>query len=112
MLDEVRRAVAAHLPLAKDAQGVHTGAAGADLLGRRTLAGMLSEALCSRARQVSMQSHGPRRVDVGAGCLGKENECVNDAEELPFARRAREEGHSFRGGKSDGQLPFPFVKSL
>lgn len=112
VLDEVRRAVAAHLPLAKDSQGFPNGTAGADLLGRRTLAGMLSEALCSRARQVSMQSHGPRHADGRVGCLGKENERVDDAEELPFARRAREEGHSFRGGKSDGQLSFPLSNSL
>ncbi|KAI0259478.1 phosphatase 2C-like domain-containing protein [Gloeopeniophorella convolvens] len=56
-------------------------------LPRRTLAGMLSEALCSRARTVSQ-----RRARAAAA--------VAD-EEVPFARRAREEGRAFCGGKSD-----------
>ena len=59
----------------------------ASLVGRRTLAGMLSEALCSRARRVS-----ERRPRTGA----------KDADEVPFARRAREQGRAFRGGKVDG----------
>ncbi|KAF8737678.1 hypothetical protein AX14_012550 [Amanita brunnescens Koide BX004] len=54
------------------------------VLRRRTLAGMLSEALCSRARRVS-----ERRNELG--------------DEVPFARRAREAGKAFRGGKNDGK---------
>lgn len=54
------------------------------VLRRRTLAGMLSEALCSRARRVS-----ERREELG--------------DEVPFARRAREAGKMFRGGKNDGK---------
>ncbi|KIJ67255.1 hypothetical protein HYDPIDRAFT_127141 [Hydnomerulius pinastri MD-312] len=63
---------------------------GQGLLGRRTLAGMLSEALCSRARRVSERkgkSYGDDVVDV--------------EDEVPFARRAREQGKTFRGGKID-----------
>ncbi|KAH7886646.1 phosphatase 2C-like domain-containing protein [Phlebopus sp. FC_14] len=63
---------------------------GQGLLGRRTLAGMLSEALCSRARRVSERkgkSYTDEEVDV--------------EDEVPFARRAREQGKSFRGGKID-----------
>jgi hypothetical protein len=54
------------------------------VLRRRTLAGMLSEALCSRARRVS-----ERREEL--------------EDEVPFARRAREAGKMFRGGKNDGK---------
>ncbi|KAI6017855.1 phosphatase 2C-like domain-containing protein [Pisolithus marmoratus] len=61
------------------------------LLGRRTLAGMLSEALCSRARRVS-----ERR---GNSVSGDDDGDVED--EVPFARRAREQGKSFKGGKID-----------
>ncbi|KAG9312609.1 hypothetical protein JVU11DRAFT_7006 [Chiua virens] len=62
---------------------------GKGLLCRRTLAGMLSEALCSRARRVS------ERKGFSADDDGE----VED--EIPFARRAREQGKSFRGGKID-----------
>ncbi|KAJ7600397.1 phosphatase 2C-like domain-containing protein [Mycena floridula] len=49
---------------------------------RRALAGMLSEALCSRARRVSERRDG-------------------EEDEVPFARRARENGKHFTGGKND-----------
>lgn len=62
------------------------------LLGRRTLAGMLSEALCSRARRVS-----ERRPKHPLSLDGVEDE-------VPFARRAREQGRVFRGGKVDGKF--------
>ena len=62
------------------------------LLGRRTLAGMLSEALCSRARRVSERKGRVLTDDDGE---------VED--EVPFARRAREQGKTFRGGKIDGE---------
>ena len=65
------------------------------LLGRRTLAGMLSEALCSRARRVSERKGKSFADDDGD---------VED--EIPFARRAREQGKSFKGGKIDGELYF------
>ncbi|KII84710.1 hypothetical protein PLICRDRAFT_57238 [Plicaturopsis crispa FD-325 SS-3] len=51
----------------------------AGTIGRRAVAAMLSEALCSRARRVSEQP----------------------TDEIPFARRAREHGKAFRGGKND-----------
>ncbi|KIK98394.1 hypothetical protein PAXRUDRAFT_134278 [Paxillus rubicundulus Ve08.2h10] len=63
---------------------------GQGLLGRRTLAGMLSEALCSRARRVSERKGKNYPDDDGD---------VED--EVPFARRAREQGKTFRGGKID-----------
>ncbi|KAH0835676.1 hypothetical protein J3R83DRAFT_9431 [Lanmaoa asiatica] len=63
---------------------------GQGLLGRRTLAGMLSEALCSRARRVSERKGKSFADDDGD---------VED--EIPFARRAREQGKTFKGGKID-----------
>ncbi|TFY50491.1 hypothetical protein EVJ58_g11028, partial [Rhodofomes roseus] len=55
--------------------------------GRSTLAAMLSEALCSRARRAAER---------------REGKGVCDPElEVPFARRARELGRSFHGGKPD-----------
>lgn len=51
------------------------------------LPGMLSQALCSRAKSAS-----ERR--------GKEQ----GSDEVPFARKAREEGIRFVGGKCDGAL--------
>jgi len=65
------------------------------LLGRRTLAGMLSEALCSRARRVSERR--PRSTTNSK--FSCEPAAVDD--EVPFARRAREQGRAFRGGKVD-----------
>ncbi|KAJ7780198.1 hypothetical protein DFH07DRAFT_1026257 [Mycena maculata] len=104
-------------------------------LRRRTLAGMLSEALCSRARRVATRRAGRER---GRGCTasspssgsgargaaasgtdalpgvpeepvgvqeakeGKEGkEGDEDEDETPFARRARETGRVYRGGKND-----------
>jgi hypothetical protein len=63
---------------------------GQGLLGRRTLAGMLSEALCSRARRVSERKGKSFAADD-----------VDVDDEVPFARRAREQGKTFRGGKID-----------
>ena len=100
-----------------------------DALRQHSLASMLSEALCSRARRVSERraSLGSRkltptnldpyaqgtdlRVAVGGGIDagtsgGPESRAGLDAEEdedeVPFARRAREAGKTFRGGKRDG----------
>jgi protein phosphatase PTC7 len=56
---------------------------------KRTLPSMLSQALCSRAKRVS-EAHVSSLGDV--------------SEEVPFARRAREEGIKFVGGKCDGEL--------
>ncbi|KAG2059822.1 hypothetical protein BDR06DRAFT_949270 [Suillus hirtellus] len=66
------------------------GEGGEGLLGRRTLAGMLSEALCSRARRVSER----RGRGIEDGVFDMEDE-------VPFACRARESGKPFRGGKID-----------
>ena len=67
---------------------------GGSQLPRRTLAGMLSEALCSRARTVSQ-----RRCKT---TLADELATLDPDEDIPFARRAREAGRTFSGGKSDG----------
>ena len=70
-------------------------------LPRRTLAGMLSEALCSRARAVSQ-----RRSKTTPTTEPMTN--LSDViDEIPFARRAREEGRPFSGGKPDGEYPYP-----
>ena len=90
VLDEVVRFKKSFLKDAK--QGTGKG-----LLGRRTLAGMLSEALCSRARRVS-ERRGKSSDDDGE---------VED--EIPFARRAREQGKTFKGGKIDGESTFYFL---
>lgn len=128
VLDEVKRFAGMHLP-SQESSAVDAGLdAGVDsgysssssdgesgLLGRRTLAGLLSEALCSRARRVSEQA---RAFRDGAACggissskpkaqntaQGEPSNGDSNAEEVPFARRAREEGKSFRGGKSDGKF--------
>ncbi|KAJ7623759.1 phosphatase 2C-like domain-containing protein [Roridomyces roridus] len=80
-------------------------------LRRRTLAGMLSEALCSRARRVASRRAGR---DSGRSCAASSAPAAcaasplasvgvekGDEEETPFARRARETGRVFRGGKND-----------
>ena len=66
-------------------------------LPRRTLAGMLSEALCSRARNVSQRRSNMRTSESMPTVL-------EAAGEIPFARRAREQGRTFIGGKPDGKL--------
>lgn len=58
---------------------------------KKTLPSMLSQALCSRAKRVS-EAH-------VSSSLGE-----NGVDEVPFARRAREEGIKFVGGKCDGGL--------
>ncbi|KAI0050115.1 hypothetical protein FA95DRAFT_1587898 [Auriscalpium vulgare] len=77
VLDEVQRLRHAAL------KGGNTGLLGS--VKRRTMAGMLSEALCSRAR--------------GVACRRTARESMED--EVPFGRRAREEGRVFKGGKAD-----------
>ena len=71
-----------------------------NLLRRSTLAGLLSEALCSRARCVSERKgqRNPRHAARPAPLPE-----VNIDEEIPFARRAREQGRWFDGGKPDGE---------
>ncbi|KAG1726341.1 uncharacterized protein EDB91DRAFT_1166358 [Suillus paluster] len=83
VLDEVVRFKRSFLK--SDSDGTGEG-----LLGRRTLAGMLSEALCSRARRVSER----RGQGIEDGVFDMEDE-------VPFACRARESGKPFRGGKID-----------
>ena len=87
---------------------------------RKTLAGMLSEALCSRTRRVSERRPGsipilqhirevgsvhlsstPRIVERGASIR---EDLPGDIDEIPFARRAREAGRKITGGKNDGKL--------
>ncbi|KAF8228709.1 hypothetical protein L208DRAFT_1403405 [Tricholoma matsutake] len=78
-----------------------------DALRRRSLAGMLSEALCSRARRVSERRASPGTkkpaVDSTEGMDHARTSAGIDIkeDEVPFARRAREVGKVFRGGKRD-----------
>lgn len=74
-------------------------------LPRRTLAGMLSEALCSRARNVSQ-----RRSNIPpiAETVPMDSD-IDD--EIPFSRRAREERRVFSGGKPDGESYRPGPKT-
>ena len=74
------------------------GASLGQLLARRSLPGMLSEALCSRARRVA------ERGSSGSGRRGALEVVGEEVDEVPFARRAREEGRRFKGGKVDGEL--------
>ncbi|KAL4245057.1 Protein phosphatase [Abortiporus biennis] len=100
------------------------------ILGRKSLAGMLSEALCSRARCVSEKrgsskssrsktsSGGVHKVrsksssTTGRGSFSSTSSSSSrnstvvleeevDMDEIPFARRAREMGKLFQGGKPD-----------
>ena len=74
-------------------------------LSRRTLAGMLSEALCSRARTVSQRRF--KTTSTAEPTITLSESDIDD--EIPFARRAREEGRPFSGGKPDGESPL-FVR--
>jgi len=65
-------------------------------LPRRTLAGMLSEALCSRARKVSQRRSKMTSTAESLSTL------LEADDEIPFGCRAREEGRVFSGGKLDG----------
>ncbi|KAF9653427.1 hypothetical protein BDM02DRAFT_1919790 [Thelephora ganbajun] len=71
------------------------GASLGRLLARRSLAGMLSEALCSKARRVAERGSSGSRRRGALEVVGEE------VDEVPFARRAREEGRRFKGGKVD-----------
>jgi len=67
------------------------------MLKRKTLAGMLSEALCSRAKRVSEHKtfyHSP-------AATSSLEDVDTEVDEIPFARRAREVGKRFIGGKKD-----------
>lgn len=61
---------------------------------------LLSEALCSRAKRASeaRPRHPVRTHDSDTAAEGVSDVC----DEVPFARRAREEGIKFSGGKADG----------
>jgi len=106
VVDEVRRFVRSFgpFPTSTSPSASSTSVEGQNsktlgVLGRRALAGMLSEALCSRARRVSERTRQIR----SAGCVSKEPPDASELsmEDLPFSRRAKEEGRSFRGGKCD-----------
>ncbi|KAF4622016.1 hypothetical protein D9613_009171 [Agrocybe pediades] len=101
----------------------------AQLLRRKAFAGILSEALCSRAKRVSETrppsgSSSPRRrttspaprFSVVAEEKSRDNtthavsptvslvtsqETLPDQDEIPFAVRAKQAGKTFRGGKQD-----------
>ncbi|EIN04133.1 hypothetical protein PUNSTDRAFT_55722 [Punctularia strigosozonata HHB-11173 SS5] len=89
VMEEVRRVRAAFMPESGGEQNKKEGGLGSvrGVIGRKTMAGMLSEALCERARRVSERRTAKGEVGLGA--------------EVPFAKRAREAGKVFRGGKAD-----------
>ncbi|KAH9846021.1 phosphatase 2C-like domain-containing protein [Lenzites betulinus] len=81
-------------PVAEEANAPSPSAATA-AFRRSTLAGMLSEALCSRAKRAS-ETRGARKSQPQA-----QKTSVQVELEVPFARRAREQGRLFDGGKPD-----------
>ncbi|KIJ37546.1 hypothetical protein M422DRAFT_69258 [Sphaerobolus stellatus SS14] len=112
--------------------GKDAGNGGKRAYENKWLPGMLSQALCSRAKSVS-ESRGcsttsksastsiPRPQGVSSPILSAaaasasahpETQAEEDAEqyrdEVPFARKAREEGIKFVGGKCDGVFRFHF----
>jgi hypothetical protein len=106
ILDEVIRFKRSFMSSA--ASGLATSGKSSDtpqtdgILGRGVLAGMLSEALCSRARCV-----GERKPAVcSKRRKGEDNwpiyPTLGEEDDIPFGRRAREEGRWFTGGKLDG----------
>lgn len=102
VLDEVIRMKKSFLPPTPEEgdNAEETSKATSSILGRRTLAGMLSEALCSRARRVSER----RPRGASSSKMKPLGSSADDIElEVPFARRAREQGKVFRGGKVDGK---------
>ncbi|KAJ6502411.1 hypothetical protein C8R45DRAFT_976556 [Mycena sanguinolenta] len=104
-----------------DGRGEGEGGVDGARLRRRTLAGMLSEALCSRARSVATRrsragkgaerEKGWRVCSAPASCAGslpdvreeppRAEEEWTEEDDTPFARRARETGRVYRGGKND-----------
>ena len=122
VLDEVKRLVGIHMAGQAGKETSKDATMGSTLLGRKTLAAMLSEALCSRARMVSERARAAKQGDVfgeiSTSCdsdRGRSTERVINGDispkvnpedpvedEVPFARRAREEGKTFCGGKCDG----------
>jgi len=113
-------------PLVDTSNGLYldgvAGGSGANprqqLLRRKAFAGMLSEALCSRAKQVSERrgasSSGRNKEmranhtsnDIKLTVISEEHGFVtsHEEDEVPFGQRARLAGKSFRGGKQDGML--------
>lgn len=79
--------------------GVEPGPEGT--LKRKTLAGMLSEALCSRARRVSERKASFSSSSPLPRPVVDQQHNTKDEDEVPFARRAREAGKRFYGGKND-----------
>lgn len=85
MLEEVTRFRPFILPPLRGGTGVVD-----QVLRRRTSLGLLSQALCFRAKRVAERRNEPVRYN-------------RLEDEVPFARRAREHGRPFHGGKNDGE---------
>ena len=67
-------------------------------LRRSTLAGMLSEALCSRAKRVSETRRSSKAAGEKKGVLTSAESGPAQAEaEVPFAKRAKEQGEAVPG---------------
>ncbi|KAI0665465.1 phosphatase 2C-like domain-containing protein [Trametes maxima] len=89
-------------PSLADAAALAPPTPGTTALRRTTLAGMLSEALCSRAKRVS-ETRRARDSASSSSSPGQARKAggVQVGVEVPFARRAREQGRLFDGGKPD-----------
>ncbi|PIL32677.1 hypothetical protein GSI_05381 [Ganoderma sinense ZZ0214-1] len=68
---------------------------------RSTLAGMLSEALCSRAKRVSETRGSSKAAEKKSVLTSAEGGPAQTEFEVPFAKRAKEQGKLFHGGKPD-----------
>ena len=87
---------------------------------RSTLAGMLSEALCSRAKRVSEMrgmSKAAAAAEAKKSVLTSAEDGVSQAQaqagpEVPFAKRAKEQGKVFEGGKPDGEFVYDVFRSM
>lgn len=109
VLDEVvkfrRSFLGGSAPPEAESQGTATKNSEKDrILRRKALAGMLSEALCSRAKKVAERRWSPKSNGMSSPADGIFSSfSQEEPDEVPFARRAREAGRVFRGGKQDGK---------
>lgn len=90
-----------------EASAAPAAAAPSTTFRRSTLAGMLSEALCSRAKRVSETRRSSKAAGEKKSVLTSAEGGPAQAEaEVPFAKRAKEQGKLFQGGKPDGESDY------